>query len=89
MFVVALSLLVYGFIVEPARLVLRDHVLELQRWPARCNGLRVDVITDVHTGSPRNGVDSLDRVVARLRESDAQIVLMAGDYVSLSVLAGA
>lgn len=87
-FVVALSLLVYGFIVEPARLVLRDHVLELQRWPARCNGLRVDVITDVHTGSPRNGVDNLDRVVARLRASDAQIVLMAGDYVILSVLAG-
>ncbi len=79
---------VYGFVIEPARLVERDYTLPLSNWPRQCDGLRVDVVTDTHTGSPRNGLDKLDRVVARLVASDAQIVLMTGDYVILSVLAG-
>ncbi|MDQ3038821.1 MAG: metallophosphoesterase [Pseudomonadota bacterium] len=83
-----LAVSVHGFYIEPARLVQRDYVLPLSNWPASCNGLRVDVITDIHTGSPRNGLDKLDRLVSRLIASDADIVLMTGDYVILSVLAG-
>lgn len=77
-----------GFYVEPARLVERDYTLPLSHWPASCDGLRVDVVSDTHTGSPRNGLDKLDRIVARLSASDAHLVLMTGDYVILSVLAG-
>lgn len=84
----ALALLVYGFVIEPARLVERSYALPLARWPAQCDGLRIDVVSDTHTGSPRNGVDNLDRVVRRLIASDADVVLMAGDYVILSVLLG-
>ena len=87
-FLVLLATCVYGFVFEPARLVERDYSLPLAGWPATCDGLRVDVVTDTHTGSPRNGLDKLDRVVARLTASDADIVLMTGDYVILSVLAG-
>lgn len=79
---------IYGFVIEPARLVERRYVLALPYWPASCDGLRVDVVADLHTGSPRNGVEQLDRLVQRLASSDADIVLMAGDYVILSVLAG-
>src|SRR5688572_14624691 len=74
-----LGVLVWGFIWEPSRLVERDYALALPRWPAQCDGLRVDVIADTHTGSPRNGLDKLDRVVQRLIASDAPVVLMAGD----------
>ena len=56
--------------------------------PAACDGLRIDVVSDTHTGSPRNGIDHLDRWVRGLAASDAPLVLMAGDYVILSVLAG-
>ena len=83
-----LAVLVYGFVIEPGRLVERDADLVLQPWPAACDGLRVDVAADLHIGSPHNGLDNLDRVVARLRASDADIVLLAGDYVILTVLAG-
>ncbi len=79
---------VYGFVIEPARLVERPYQLALPHWPATCDGLRIDVVADTHTGSPRNGLDKLDRMVERLVASDAQVVLMAGDYVILSVLAG-
>lgn len=85
---VAAALAFYGGVIETARLVERDHSLPLPNWPAECDGLRIDVITDTHTGSPRNGLDKLDRVVQRLIASDAPIVLMAGDYVILSVFLG-
>ena len=84
----AVALVFYGGVIETARLVERDHVLPLSHWPAQCDGLRIDVVADTHTGSPRNGVDKLDRLVQRLIQSDAPIVVMAGDYVILSVLLG-
>lgn len=79
---------VWGLAWEPSRLIERDHVLALQRWPATCDGLRIDVVTDTHTGSPNNGLANVDRWVRRLVESDADVVFMAGDYVILSVFLG-
>lgn len=86
--VAVLALAVRGFIWEPGQLVERDHALLLPGWPASCDGLRLDVVADTHTGSPRNGLGQLDRWVRRLADSDADAVLMAGDYVILSVLLG-
>ena len=85
---VALAVAVWGFVWEPSRLVERDHALALPRWPETCDGLRIDVVSDTHTGSPNNGLDHLDRWVRRLAGSDADLVLMAGDYVILSVFLG-
>ena len=70
-----LALAVYGFLIEPARLVERDYTLSLPEWPGACEGLRLDVVSDTHTGSPRNGLDNLDRWVAKLAESDSDAVL--------------
>jgi uncharacterized protein len=78
----------WGFVWEPGRLVERDYAIVLPHWPAQCDGLRLDVVSDTHTGSPHNGVDNLDRVVQRLIASDSQAVLMAGDYVILRVFMG-
>lgn len=84
----ALACLAWGFWWEPRRLVERDYEFALPHWSRACEGLRVDVVADLHTGSPHNGLDRLDEIVARLVASDAQAVLMAGDYVILSVLGG-
>lgn len=83
-----LGVLVWGFAWEPGRLVERDYAIALPAWPSQCDGLRVDVVADTHTGSPHNGLDHLDRVVQRLIASDAPVVLMGGDYVILSVFMG-
>lgn len=80
--------LAWGFVWEPGRLVERDYALALPHWPASCDGLRMDVVADIHTGSPRNGVDKLDRLVRRLSASDSDVVVMAGDFVILKVLLG-
>ena len=78
----------WGFGWEPRTLVERDYALSLPRWSPECDGMRVDVVSDLHTGSPHNGVDNLDRIVRRLVASDADAVLMAGDYLILSVFLG-
>ena len=84
----AFAALVYGMAVEPRRLVQRDYTLAPANWPARCDGLRIDHVSDIHTGSPGNGLDNLDRIVARLTASDSDAVVLTGDYVILSVLGG-
>lgn len=73
---------------EPRQLVERDYALALPHWPAACDGVRLDVVADLHVGSPNNGLDNLDRVIDHLLASDSDAVLMAGDYVILSVFAG-
>lgn len=78
----------WGFGWEPRTLVEREYALSLPRWSPECDGMRVDVVSDLHTGSPHNGVDNLDRIVRRLVASDADAVLMAGDYLILSVFLG-
>lgn len=82
------AFLVWGFVWEPGRLVQRDYTIALPHWSPQCDGLRADVVADIHTGSPRNGVDKLDRVVAQLSASDSDVVVMAGDYVILKVFLG-
>ena len=86
--VLVLAFMVWGFIWEPGRLVERDYTLALPGWTPQCEGLRLDVVSDIHTGSPRNGVAHLDRMVQRLLASDSDAVLMAGDYVILKVFLG-
>ena len=86
--VLMLAFMVWGFIWEPGRLVERDYTLALPGWTPQCEGLRLDVVSDIHTGSPRNGVAHLDRMVQRLLASDSDAVLMAGDYVILKVFLG-
>jgi predicted MPP superfamily phosphohydrolase len=82
------TFLAWGFVWEPGRLVERDYSVALPHWPAQCDRLRVDVVADIHTGSPRNGVDKLDRVVRKLSASDSDVVILAGDYVILKVFLG-
>jgi hypothetical protein len=86
--VLGVAVAVYALAWEPRRLVERDHVIALDAWPAECDGLRIDHISDVHTGSPHNGLDNLDRIIDRLLASDSDAVVMTGDYVILSVFLG-
>jgi predicted MPP superfamily phosphohydrolase len=83
-----LAVMVQGLVVEPAQLVERDYTLAPRDWPHACDGLRIDVVSDTHTGSPRNGLDHFDAMVHALATDDSKIVLMAGDYVILKVLLG-
>lgn len=85
---IAIALAVWAFWIEPGRLVLREVELVLPDWPAADDGLRVAVLTDLHVGSPRNGLAHLDRVVALTNGARPDLVLIAGDLVIQGVAGG-
>ena len=73
---------------EPSSLRVVNYRLSLPRWPAACSGLSVAVISDLHVGSPFNGVAKLERVVAETQNAQPDLVLLAGDFVIQGVRGG-
>lgn len=88
MLVVGLALFVWGFVWEPARLLVKTQALAVPDWPVACTGLRVAVVTDLHVGAPHVGIDKLDRVVATVQRQSPDIVLLTGDFVIDGVIGG-
>jgi len=78
----------WAFWLEPASVGVRTHHVTLPSWPEACGVLRVAVLADVHVGSPFNGLDKLDKVVALTNQSRPDLILMTGDYVITGVKGG-
>jgi uncharacterized protein len=75
-------------IVEPGRLVVRETRVLSARWPADRPPLRIAVLTDLHVGSFRNGLQRLDEIVARTNAARPDLVVLLGDYVIHGVMFG-
>ncbi|HEX5045771.1 MAG TPA: metallophosphoesterase [Gammaproteobacteria bacterium] len=86
--VVAAALALWSMWIEPASLRVATYRLGLPHWPAECSGVTVAAISDLHVGSPFNGVGKLERVVEALRTAHPDLVLLGGDYVIDNVLGG-
>src|SRR5262245_46800145 len=82
---VALGLALQAFWLEPASLRTSEERVSLP-WPART--LRVAVLTDLHVGSPFNGIRNLRRVVDLTNEAHPDMVCILGDLVIQGVLGG-
>ncbi len=78
----------WGFWIEPSSLQNEDHDISLPAWPASCDGFRVAVLADLHTGSPHNGLPNLERVVELTNRAKPDLVLLAGDFVIHGVAGG-
>jgi predicted MPP superfamily phosphohydrolase len=72
---------VYGFFIEPNRLVLRPADLALPGWPATFPPLKVAVIADLHAGAPFIGIDKVRRVVAMANGAKPDMILLPGDFI--------
>ncbi|HXZ84004.1 MAG TPA: metallophosphoesterase [Myxococcota bacterium] len=83
-----LLLVLWAFCLEPASLRVRTSRLALPGWPAACDGLRVAVLSDLHVGSPFNGLAHLSRVVARTGRARPDLILLAGDFLISDVKGG-
>ena len=86
--ITGLALAAWAFAIEPASLRNEDHSIALATWPTACSDTRVAVLADLHTGSPWNGLDKLERIVATTQAVRPDLILLAGDYVIHGVLAG-
>jgi uncharacterized protein len=85
LFVAALT---WGFLIEPRLLRNEDYSVSIPQWPAACDGLRVAVLTDLHVGSPMNGIDKLREIISLTERAQPDLVLLAGDYVIHDVVGG-
>ena len=84
--VVALGVAVYATAIRPRRVRLCRETLELPRWPAGLDGLKVAVIADLHAGALHVKERQVDDAVARVNAESPDICLLLGDYIDPEAL---
>jgi predicted MPP superfamily phosphohydrolase len=72
-------------VTEPARLKLRRIDVPLERWPHALDGLRLAMVSDLHTGAPHVGERKLERIVARINGAKPDLIALVGDYADPTV----
>jgi len=76
-----LACLVWGFLIEPSRLVVHETTLSLPAWPRALDGTRVALLSDLHVGAPFIGEEKLAAIVAETNRAAPDLILLAGDFV--------
>jgi len=76
----------WAFWIEPASLTVSERALSLP-WPGE-RPLRVAVLTDLHVGSPFNGMAKLHSTVDRTNAAKPDVICILGDLVIQGVLGG-
>jgi predicted MPP superfamily phosphohydrolase len=66
---------------EPRSLVVREVALELPRWPAPLDGLRVALVSDLHAGAGHTTPERIAEIVDRALALDADLNLLLGDFL--------
>lgn len=83
-----LALGLWAFWLEPASLSVERISLQLPRWRAEHQSLRIAVLTDLHVGAPHMKLDKLREVVGRTNGEQPDLVLVLGDLVIDRVAGG-
>ena len=73
----ALGCAVWGFFIEPARLVVRERSLEVPG----LSPMRVAVLSDLHAGSSFIDARKIRRIVEEMNAGKPDLVLLLGDYL--------
>src|SRR5690242_2813700 len=73
--------LLYGFLIEPNRLVVSARDLTLPGWPRALDGTKIAVLSDLHVGSPFIGEAKLAAIVAETDAASPDLIVLLGDFV--------
>lgn len=79
--IASLSCLVWGFFIEPNRLVVRQETIQIENWPKELSGLRIAVIADIHAGSPFIKEAKLQKIVSETNQAKPDLIVLLGDFV--------
>jgi len=85
---VLVALLVWGFVVEPDRLVVRPVTLNLPRWPAGIGELKLVALSDLHAGAPHIDAEKLEELIAAVNAQNPDVIVLLGDFVISGVPGG-
>ena len=77
---IAASCLAYGFFIEPKRLVIKHHTVEVSNALER--PLKIGVISDIHIGGYHMPPKRVEKIISRLNRFDLNMVLIAGDFIN-------
>lgn len=77
---IGLGCLIYGFFIEPKRLVLRTIEIESSHWTGA--PLRIGLASDIHIGG--RGIDTarVEKIVQALNTTSPDVILLAGDFIN-------
>ena len=75
-------LLFWAFLIEPNRLVVREHTIQIDNWPKELSGLRVAVVADIHAGGAFIDDKKLRTIVQRTNQLQPELIVLLGDYMS-------
>jgi predicted MPP superfamily phosphohydrolase len=73
---------VWGFFIEPNRLVVHEETLELRDWPAGFDKLKIAVLADLHVGSPYIDAEKLQLIVSKVNQMQPDLIVLLGDFIS-------
>jgi predicted MPP superfamily phosphohydrolase len=73
---------VWGFLVEPNRLIVHQDTNRIDTWPKELSGWRIAVISDIHTGAPFINDKKLQQIVNTTNAVNPDLVVLLGDYMS-------
>lgn len=83
---IAMGLGLRAFWLEPRSLVTRHESVKLDRW--KSSTLRVAILSDLHVGSPYQGLDKLRTIVAETNALQPDVIVLLGDFVIQGVKGG-
>jgi uncharacterized protein len=73
---------IWGFLIEPNRLVVNYSTIQIRDWPKEISGLRIAVIGDIHVGAPFIDDEKLRLLVERTNQQQPDLVVLPGDFMS-------
>lgn len=73
---------VWGFFIEPNRLIVRQESIQIDNWPKELDGLRIALIGDLHTGGPFIDDRKVRQIVELTNQQNPDLVVLLGDYMS-------
>ena len=73
---------IWGFFIEPNRLVVHQETIQIDSWPKELSGLRIALIADIHTGGPFINDQKLRQIVELTNQQNPDLIVLLGDYMS-------
>jgi uncharacterized protein len=73
--------LIWGFFIEPNRLVVNHYIIDIQDWPRAVSGLRIALIADIHTDNRFIDEAKLRRIVELTNAEQPDLIVLLGDYI--------
>ncbi len=73
---------IWGFLIEPNRLVVNQQAIQINNWPNDLKGLRIAVIGDIHAGAPFIDDRKLRLLVECTNQLQPDLVVLLGDFMS-------